>query len=390
MQTHSQGRDASTSIFSSQANLSGSFTRTCYGERMSDFFVSLRKVLGVKPSLAIHYDCDPGQDDVIAMMYALGSGRVDIRSISIVGGNADVQQCARNAQQILDLTGFSDIPIHVGAAQPLKRLLHSLPEVFGESGMDGADLPPPSRGPASQDAVAFMTRKPDMVMTPPGTILPFMNEVMPRVWLGTGPLTNLALAFQKDPALAQRIDRLIIMGGCVHPEQIHGQLGNFQVPETEGWAEYNFAVDPEAAKIVFQSGIRDIVLVGVNITRSVLFNHEVEAALRANGNRSSIVAANILSTVGPEDHIDYASCKVFPEDPVRGMHDVVAMAYLLNPNLFRLQTFPLTVVTEPAPAVAGQTLIDMDEPDHPNVKVVMDLDRPRFVRQMVRNLKRLP
>lgn len=200
--------------------------------------------------------------------------------------------------------------------------------------------------------------------------------------MATGPLTNLALAFQKDPTLPNRIDRLIIMGGCTHPEHIHGHLGNFQVPDTDGWAEYNFAVDPEAAKIVFQSGIKDITIIGVNITRTVLFNHEIESALRANTNRTSIVAANIMATVGPEDHIDYASCKAFPEDPVRGMHNVVAMAYLCDPELFVTEQFPITVVTDPTPAVAGQTIITSDNPDHPNVRVVMDLDRRMFLKKL--------
>lgn len=322
----------------------------------------------------IHYDCDPGQDDVIALMYALGSGKVDVKSISIVGGNADVQQCASNAQRILDLCGYSDIPVHVGAPQPLKRILYSLPEVFGESGMDGAeDLPPATMPPTSQDAVNFL-----------------VSNEQPKTWVATGPLTNLALALQKDRALSKKIERLIIMGGCTHPEHIHGELGNFQVPETDGWAEYNFAVDPEAAKIVFQSGIKDITIIGVNITRTVLFNHEIEKALRANDNKSSNVAANILATVGSEDHVDYASCKAFPEDPVRGMHDVVAMAYLVDPDLFKVEEFPLVVVTDPTPAVAGQTLIDPENPDHPSVKVVMDLDRQSFLQKLTDYLEKLP
>lgn len=325
-------------------------------------------------TIPIHYDCDPGQDDVIALMYALGSGKVRVNSISIVGGNADVQQCARNAQQILDLCGYADIPVHVGAPQPLERILHSLPEVFGDSGMDGAeDLPEPSKPPASQNAVRFM-----------------VSNDLPDTWVATGPLTNLALALQEDAQLATTIKRLIIMGGCTHPEHIHGELGNFKVPGTEGWAEYNFAVDPEAAKIVFQSGIHDITIIGVNITRTVLFNHEIESALRANGNRSSTVAANILATVGVEDQIDYASCKAFPEDPVRGMHDVVAMAYLVDPDLFVLEEFPLTVMTEKAPAVAGQTLIDAINPDHPAIKVVMDMDREAFLKKLTAYLNALP
>ncbi|PIZ32131.1 MAG: hypothetical protein COY40_00025 [Alphaproteobacteria bacterium CG_4_10_14_0_8_um_filter_53_9] len=324
--------------------------------------------------IAIHYDCDPGQDDVIAIMYVLGSGKVDVQSLSIVGGNADVKQCARNAQQILDITGFSHIPVYVGAARPLARPLVSLPEVFGESGMDGAGyLPDPSTPPEEENAVDFM-----------------LKGTTPKVWVATGPLTNMALALQKNPQLAQHIEKLIVMGGCVYPEPIHGQLGNYKVPGTEGFAEYNFAVDPEAARIVFESGIKDITLIGVDITRTVLFNHKIEKALRENKKACAVLAADILSTVGPEDHQDYADCKDFPEDPVRGMHDVVAIAYLTDPELFQSEMLPLRIITEGPPYVAGQLLIDEERPDHPAVRVVTDMDRTKFLEKLIRNLNTLP
>lgn len=322
---------------------------------------------GTKNALPVHFDCDPGQDDAIALLYALGSGTIDICSISVVGGNADVQKCARNALQILDLAGQTSIPVHVGASAPLKRLLQTLPQVFGESGMAGAEnLPPPSTEPTSQDAVGFM-----------------MNETLPKIWVATGPLTNLALAFQQEPKLVAQIDHLIIMGGCAYPEHIHGWMGNYQVPGTDGYAEYNFAVDPEAAKIVLSAGIEKISMIGVNVTRTVLFNGRVETALRNIGNACGTVAANILATVGPEDHEDYADCKEYPHDPVRGMHDVMAMAYVARPDLFKTETLPLSVVTSPSPAVAGQTLIDHENPDHASVIVITDLDRNGFLETLV-------
>ncbi len=96
--------------------------------------------------MPIHYDCDPGQDDAVALLYALGSDNIDVRSITVVGGNIDVQQCARNALQILDVAKISNIPVYIGSERPLKRELKTLPEVFGITGMAGAeDLPDPSQ-----------------------------------------------------------------------------------------------------------------------------------------------------------------------------------------------------------------------------------------------------
>jgi purine nucleosidase len=320
-----------------------------------------------------HYDCDPGQDDAIALMFALGSGIAQPSSISVVGGNVDVRQCTRNTLQILELTGFPHIPVYTGAAQPLARQSHPLPEVFGESGMDGANLPAPRITSQPQNALSCLT----------GTALP-------SLWVATGPLTNLAQAFQAQPSLAQTINHLILMGGCVYPEPIHNHLGNFMAPGTTGWAEYNFAVDPEAAKIVFAAGISRITLIGVEVTRTVLFNHTVEKALRNCGKECATVAANILATVGPEDHHDYASLKAFPQDPVRGMHDVVALAYLTNPEIFTTETLPLRIETGPTPAVPGQSLIDTHQPDHSSVTVVTDLDRTAFATLLTRYLSQLP
>lgn len=318
--------------------------------------------------LQIHYDCDPGQDDAIALLYALGAG-VDITGISIVGGNVDVNKCTRNALQILEFVNRTDIPVYKGAPQPLKRLSQPLPQVFGECGMAGANLPAPALKESEISARDFLTR-----------------TIMPETVVATGPLTNLALAIQDNPDFAGNIKNLFIMGGCVYPEHLHGQMGNIQVKGSNGWAEYNFAVDPEAAQIVFAANIPNIYLIPLNITRTILYGYAVDRALRECGTRAAVLAADILGTVGEEDHIDYASEKQDDQDPVRAMHDVIAMAYLVNPEIFETELLPLRIETGDAPLAAGQSLIDYENPDHKTVTVIKDLDRSKFIGYLLQYL----
>lgn len=319
----------------------------------------------------IHYDCDPGQDDAIALLFALGAG-VEITGISVVGGNVDVLKCARNALQLLELTNKTDIPVYLGAAQPLKRLSQPLPDVFGECGMAGADLPDPSKKLEEISAAEFL-----------------ISAELPYTLVLTGPLTNLALALHEKPEIINQVKRLIMMGGCVYPEKIHGRLGNIQVKGSNEWAEYNFAVDPEAAQIVFSAGFEEIFLVPLEVTRSVLYGHKLDKRLRDVNRKVATVAANILSTVGSEDRQDYAFIMEDDHDPVRAMHDVVAMAFLTNPEIFQIKTLPLKIITGVSPAAAGQSIIDKNEFDHASVQVVMGLDRNEFFDRIVEYLAKL-
>lgn len=323
-------------------------------------------------AIPIHYDCDPGQDDAVALLYALGSPSIDVRSISVVGGNVEVEQCARNALQILELAGRSDIAVYTGAAGPLCRPLRTLPEVFGVTGMAGAeDLPSPGKAalPLGERGLERLAAHSDLV--------------------ATGPLTNLALQLQATPDLAERIERLTVMGGCPYPEPLRGRMGNFRPEGASGDAEYNFAVDPEAARIVFRAGIRSITLIGLNVTRLMLYDGGIEARLRGLERKASAKAADILSTLGGDDVGDYGHLRAYPDDPVRAMHDVLAMAALDAPDLFTFSTVPLRIVADPLPAPAGQSVIDERDYDHPAVRVATGVDRAGFIDRMIENLGRI-
>jgi len=261
--------------------------------------------------MKIHYDCDPGQDDAIALLYALGSKDIDIQSISVVGGNIDVDQCARNALQILEIADRGDIPVYKGCSKPLERNLIMLPHVFGPTGMAGAEhLPQPIIQAQGKDAIDFLC-----------------DDFALDTIVATGPLTNLAMALKRKPSLSNQIKNLIIMGGCVRPDPIFNLMGNLTVKgNKEGKAEYNFAVDPEAAQIVFQSGIENITMVGLDVTRTVLYNGALEKRLIDLNTKASILTAKILSSVGEEDLEEYKDQWQYPNDPVRAIHDIVAMA----------------------------------------------------------------
>ena len=320
--------------------------------------------------IPIHFDCDTGQDDAIALLYALGSNDIEVKSISVVGGNVDVAQCAYNTLQILELSGRQDIPVYVGADKPLKRPLKSLPEVFGVTGMAGAeDMAQP--------------------VTEPIRDLAAMNEAMMgcATLVATAPLTNLALNIQANPTFIKNVRHIVMMGGCVFPEPIHNRLGNFKADGASDYAEYNFAVDPEAAQIIFAAGVEAITMIGLNVTRSVLYNRDIEMTLLKCGNFCARRAAKILSAVGEEDLVDYASVKKDASDPVRALHDIVAMVAVDRPDIFTFEELPIRIRLDKA---AGQTVVAAETPDHPKVRVASKVNRAAFYKVFIDTISRLP
>jgi len=158
---------------------------------------------------------------------------------------------------------------------------------------------------------------------------------------------------------------MTIMGGCPFPEPIRKLMGNME----GGVAEYNAWSDPEAFELVINSKIQNINLVGLNITRGVLYNHIYDKKLREINTKLSNRVAKILSTVGDEDKTDYAEQRSFANDPVRAMHDVLAMAYIIDKSIFRSELLPLKVGPK------GQTTIDSAGR---MVNVITEIDKNKF------------
>src|SRR3954464_7425886 len=173
-------------------------------------------------------DCDPGHDDAMALLLALASPELELTAVTTVAGNQTLQKVTANALRVLDVVGADNVPVAAGADRALLHPASVAADVHGETGLDGPDLPPPSRPPEPLHAVALMAR---------------LLRERPHTLAAVGPLTNVALLLALHPELAARIERLVIMGGAVDG-------GN-----TTPAAEFNIWADPEAAARVFASGL---------------------------------------------------------------------------------------------------------------------------------------
>jgi inosine-uridine nucleoside N-ribohydrolase len=209
-------------------------------------------------------DCDPGHDDAIALLLALASPELDLLGVTTVSGNQTLEKTTANAIRVLDHVGRAELPVSAGAPRPLVRERHTAAEVHGETGLDGPNLPPPSRDPEPTHAI-------DWIATA------VAGSAEPVTLIPTGPLTNIALLLARYPELEARIERIVLMGGAI------GE-GN-----TTPAAEFNIWVDPEAAHRVFESEL-DVTMVGLDVTHQALMTPVHAERLRAAGRAGTLVA----------------------------------------------------------------------------------------------------
>ncbi len=191
-------------------------------------------------ALPIMIDCDPGHDDAIALVLALASPELEVKAVTASAGNQTPEKTLRNVLRMLTLLNRPDIPVAGGAWKPLMRDLIIADNVHGESGLDGPSLPEPAFAPQNCTAVELMA-----------SVLRESQESVTLV--ATGPQTNVALLLASHPELHAKIARIVIMGGAMG-------LGNWQPA-----AEFNIYVDPQAAEMVFQSGI-PVVMAGLGVS----------------------------------------------------------------------------------------------------------------------------
>lgn len=253
-------------------------------------------------------DCDPGHDDAMAIL--LGARVLDLRGITTVHGNVSLDQTTRNARQIVELADLTSIPIAAGMARPLVRAPVHAPEVHGQTGLDGPDLPPPTVPLVESHAVDF--------------ILSRSKAVSGLSLVPIGPLTNVAVALHRDPGLAKRLAGISLMGGSA-------TFGN-STPA----AEFNIWCDPEAAHVVFSSGV-PIKMVGLNVTRQVAATPERRAQIRSLGTRTARAVAEML---------DFYSERLQRLFGLAGgsMHDPLAVAALVDPDILTFE--PMHVAVE--------------------------------------------
>ncbi|HEU0195441.1 MAG TPA: nucleoside hydrolase [Gaiellales bacterium] len=269
-------------------------------------------------AVPIVLDCDPGHDDAIAILLALGSPEVDLLAVTAVAGNAPLVDTTANAIRVLDHAGRPDIPVAAGAARPLLREPVAAGGTHGDTGLDGPALPAPSRQPTPEHAIDLIAR--------------LAEEASPTL-VATGPLTNVALLLARHPTAAERLQRIVLMGGAIG-------LGNVTPA-----AEFNIWADPEAAARVFASGL-DVTMVGLDATHQALITREQNERLRSRG-RSARLASELVDFYSrAHEHMEGSP-----------IHDAVAVAQVVQPELLELTRCHVEV--DCSPLSRGRTLVDL-------------------------------
>ncbi len=263
---------------------------------------------------ALIIDCDPGVDDAVALMLAFGSAGFELLAVTAVGGNAPVEKTARNARILRQIAGREDVPVFRGADRPLRREPAGAGEFHGAEGLgDLAPFEPEAPcadGHAADAIVARVLGRPAKSVT---------MAVL-------GPLTNLALALRKEPALADRLGPVAVMGGA------RAEGGNITAS-----AEFNIWADPEAAAEVLASGC-DVVMFGLDATHQVRATEARIAALEAAGTPMAATAAAMMRF---STRVERAI--VGGDAPP--VHDLCPVAWLLQPDLFALKPCRIAVET---------------------------------------------
>ncbi|WNY83552.1 ribonucleoside hydrolase RihC [Cronobacter dublinensis] len=297
-------------------------------------------------------DTDPGIDDAVAIAAALFSPEIDLQLITTVAGNVSVEKTTRNVLQLLHFWQ-ADVPVAQGAATPLTRPLRDAASIHGESGMDGYDFPAHDRQTLNVPAFQAMYER-------------LMASPEPLTLVTIGPLTNIALLLTHYPACTAKINRLVMMGGSAG-------RGNF-TPN----AEFNIAIDPEAAARVFESGI-DIVMCGLDVTHQAVLTPDYLAALPA------------LNRTGQLLHALFSHYRAGSMTTGLRMHDLCAIAWLLKPELFTLKRCFVAVETR-GDYTAGTTVVDIEgRLNRPaNAQVALDIDVAAFREWVAQTLARAP
>lgn len=251
-------------------------------------------------------DCDPGHDDAVAIMLAANHPALELLGVTTVAGNQTLENTKRNACRVLQWIGREDVPVYAGCDRPMVRERVVAGDIHGSTGLDGPVFPPLHKQPESEHAVHYMIR----------TLLASDGDI---IVVTTGPMTNLAMALRMEPRIAEKIKRIVLMGGS---------YTNGNVTPA---AEFNILADAEAAHVCFTAG-RPVTMVGLDVTRKVLCYPEIVARMEKVGTCASRLFVDLMGFF----------CKTQKElfgwegGP---LHDPVTIASLIDPKL--LTTKPM-------------------------------------------------
>ena len=290
-------------------------------------------------------DCDPGVDDAIALFMALAADNLDVKAITVVAGNQTLDKTSINALKLMECAG-SDIPVAKGAADPLVRELFTAAHVHGESGLGNVVLPEPKKGFSSKSACDTIYEE-------------ALKSEQKLLIIALGPLTNIAVTLLKYPDIKERLERIILMGGSCG-------CGN----DTPA-AEFNIYADPEAARIVFESGV-PITMVGLDVThKALIYPEEVRYASQV-GNPVVETTEKLLG------HMMKISMKYFGFEGAI-MHDPLAVAYAIDPGVLKTEKYHVDIETKGI-YTSGKTVVDIYgvTGKEPTIDVGIEIDRDRF------------
>ena len=301
-------------------------------------------------------DTDPGMDDALAILLALRSPELDVKALTIVTGNVDSTQGTLNARKVLKAAGRCDLPLATGPVTPLLRPLGPGWAGHGPDGLGGfADLPLCPAQPRRLNAVRYLIES-------------LLGAPEPVTLITQGPLTNIALAFAAEPEIKQHIYRIVSMGGAV-----------FCPGNSTPSAEFNIWIDPEAAKLVFASGV-PLTLVGLDVTLQTILRPPQVHRIAAVEEEVPALAARIASYVMPFSQARYGELRMH-------LHDPLAVGVAIDPSFVRTQKMYVDVETTNG-ITLGQTVGDprslWNKP--PNIDVCVEVDGERFVEFFVRRM----
>lgn len=269
-------------------------------------------------------DCDPGLDDAVAILVA--ARYADLIGITTVAGNVGIRRTTRNALVVAQLAGL-DLPVHRGAAKPLAGPAVDGSRIHGETGLGNALLPDLKRAESSADAVGY--------------ICDTARSVDDLHLLAVGPLTNVALAIERDPDLRRHLGGLTIMGGSAGPGNITSV------------AEFNILADPEAAAIVFEKAA-PVTMVGLDVTNKVVVGAGETTRMRAAGTPAATLAADVTDFLRDRFR-QHVGQSVVP------LHDATAVIAATHPHLFERSRHPVAVEVR-GEITRGMTVADLRPP----------------------------
>ncbi len=306
-------------------------------------------------------DTDPGQDDALALMTAFGAKKeIKVLGITCVAGNVPLDLTSINALKICELSGVYDVPVFRGSVAPLKRNLVTAEHVHGKTGLDGTDLSVEKKELELISAIDFIIDCTEKYRDEKITIC------------ALGPLTNIAKVLTKNPRVIESLDEIVLMGG-----------GFFEGGNITPAAEFNIYVDPEAAKIVLESGVK-ITMLPLDVTHKTLVQRDFLERLRDSKKNSAMQAAKLLDFFERYDVEKYGS----QGGP---LHDPNVIVYLLNPEIYggKLVNVEIEVNSE---LTRGMTVVDWWHVSKrkPNVYYINDVNEYKFfeiVLNMVLNLE---